>query len=316
MRLDFLVCADHRFVMPCGVTLESLCSQHAKHYVNIHLISDESLTAEDISDLQDIIKRHNENNVLQVYKVTENMMSSWSWYKDNYYPKQVFYRLLCAQLLPTDIDRILYLDCDTIVRKSLEDLWQLDMTNYPIAATPDASEIGRRLGFSEEDVYFNSGVMLINLKYWRDHNSHKLLFDYIDAHRDEIRLPDQDPLNIIFKDNKLELGVSYNLQPIALYKDKYITFPWHKYGTEFRTAQRKPAIIHFAGARPWEKGINHPYKDEWFKYRAKTKWHSVPLEPSRVTLKTHAKNLLRMILTPFGICHYVRDYYNRSIKLQ
>ncbi len=315
MRLDILVCADHGFVMPCGVTLESLCSNNAGNEVHVHLITDASLTAEDISQLEEVILRHNPNNSLRIYRMNESLLASWDWYNDGYYPVQVFYRLVCAELLPPDIDRILYLDCDTIVRHPLYALWKVDLGDHPVGVVVDASEVGRRLGFGSDDVYFNSGVMLINLKYWREHNCSKALFDYIEAHRDQIRLPDQDPLNIIFKDNKKLLDLSYNLQPIAIYKDKYVTFPWRKY-PEFRKAQRDPAIIHYAGARPWEKGIKHPYLSEWFKYRQQTRWKDTPQSPSRVKLATHLKNGLRMLLTPFGICHYVRDYYNRDLRLE
>jgi lipopolysaccharide biosynthesis glycosyltransferase len=190
------------------------------------------------------------------------------------------------------------------------------MSNHPIAASPDASESGKRLGFNDDDVYFNSGVLLINLKYWREHDCQSQLFEFIDNHKNEFPLPDQDPLNIIFKDSKLHLDLRYNLQPIALYKDYYVSFPWHKYEDEFRRAQVNPAIIHYAGVRPWEKRCKHPYKEEWFKYRAMTKWTNMPLAPSRITATTRLKNFIRMLLTPFGVCHYVRDYYNRNMHLE
>lgn len=315
MDINILICADHGFVMPCGIALQALCANHKDNIVHVYLITDESFTEEDRSDIKQIVLSSNADNTISFLLATDDMMSAWSWHKNSYYPKQVFYRLLCADLLLESVDRILYIDCDVIVRKSLAELWDMDLQDSPLAACPDASERGFRIGFNENDEYYNSGVLLMNMDYWRKNNCKKQLFDFIDAHPGEYRLPDQDPLNIIFKETKKHLDIKYNLQPIALYKDKYIEFNWQKYGEEFRNAQINPSIIHFAGARPWEKGCTHPYKEEWYKYQRMTKWADVPLRPSRVTIKEHLKNVIRAILTPIGICHYVYDYYNRNLKL-
>lgn len=315
MNINILICADHGFVMPCGVALKSICANNTENNICVYLITDESFTEQDRQDITDIVKSYNKDNTVSFLIATDDLMSAWSWHKNNYYPKQVFYRLLCTDLLPETIDRILYVDCDVIVRCSLTELWGMDLNDSPLAACPDASELGFRLGFTEDDEYYNSGVLLINIDYWRKNDCKKQLFDFIDAHPGEFRLPDQDPLNIIFKETKKHLDIKYNLQPIAIYKNKYITFSWQKYGEEFYNAQTNPFIIHFAGSRPWEKGCTHPYKDEWYKYQRLTKWVNLPLKPSRVTMQTHIKNAIRMLLTPFGICHYVSDYYNRNLIL-
>ena len=254
MDINILICADHGFVMPCGIALQALCANNKDNIVHVYLITDESFTEEDRYDIRQIVLSSNADNTISFLLATDDMMSAWSWHKNSYYPKQVFYRLLCADLLPESVDRILYIDCDVIVRRSLTELWDMDLQDSPLAACPDASERGFRIGFNETDEYYNSGVLLMNMDYWRKNDCKKQLFDFIDAHAGEYRLPDQDPLNIIFKETKKHLDIKYNLQPIALYKDKYITFPWQKYGAEFRNAQTDPSIIHFEGARPWEKG--------------------------------------------------------------
>jgi len=316
MTINILICADHGFVMPCGVALKSICANNQDNQVCVYLITDETFTEEDKQDITDIVKSYRNDNELSILLATDDLMSAWSWHKNCYYPKQVFYRLLATDLLPEYVERILYVDCDVIVRKSLDELWQIDLSDSPLAACTDASERGYRLGFTNDDEYYNSGVMLMNIAFWRQYNCKDVLFEYIDAHPGEFRLPDQDPLNIIFKTTKTHLDIKYNLQPIALYKDKYIEFNWHKCENELRNAQTNPSIIHFAGCRPWEKGCTHPYKEEWYKYQRLTKWADMPLKPSRVTMQTHIKNLIRAILTPFGICHYVYDYYNRTLKLK
>lgn len=313
-NIDVMVVADHGFVMQCGVMLMSLCSSNKDSQVNIHLMTDETFTNEDRTDIENIVKYVNAQNTLSVNVITDDMLGDW----DNghsYYTKHVFFRLF-IDLLPSNIDRVLYLDSDIIVRNHLSELWDIDLSGFAVAGAPDASEQGFSHGFVRgNDVYFNAGVLLMNLTYWRENHCKDILFSYINEHRAELRLNEQDAMNIIFKETKKHLDIKYNLQPIALYKDKYITFPWQKYGAEFRNAQINPSIIHFAGARPWEKGCTHPYKEEWYKYQRMTKWADVPLRPSRVTMKEHLKNVIRAILTPIGICHYVYDYYNRNLRL-
>ena len=80
----------------------------------------------------------------------------------NHISKATYYRLLIADILPKEIDRVLYLDCDIIVNDSLEELWGIDMTGKAIAASP---QIGsghdcERLGYPIEDGYFNAGQFL------------------------------------------------------------------------------------------------------------------------------------------------------------
>ena len=92
--------------------------------------------------------------------------------RDDYALVAVYYRLLAPRLLPTSLGKVLYLDCDIIVRRSLRELWNTDITGCALAAVPDLceKENGKALDLPIGAKYFNSGVLLINLWFWRENN--------------------------------------------------------------------------------------------------------------------------------------------------
>lgn len=86
-----------------------------------------------------------------------------------------FYRLLLSSLLPGDVDKVLYLDCDTLVLGSLKYLWNEQLIDYSIAGVLDT--VGfyakKAIGLQKNDIYINAGVVLINLKQWRNSDLEK-----------------------------------------------------------------------------------------------------------------------------------------------
>ena len=84
-----------------------------------------------------------------------------------------YYRLLMSDILPIGVEKVIYLDCDIIVRKSLIELWECDITNYAIGAIHQITreiEDATRLNYPIEYGYFNAGVLLIYIAYWRKNN--------------------------------------------------------------------------------------------------------------------------------------------------
>ena len=109
----------------------------------------------------------------------------------------VYYRLLAPRLLPDTIEKVLYLDSDLIVRKSLAPLWNTDIADRPLAAVPDyiGGTAGRDLGLPDGTKYFNSGVLLMNLQYWRRTVSytHLILFNRHRCGRQQVLISSKKP---------------------------------------------------------------------------------------------------------------------------
>ena len=315
--MNIVLCADHKFVMPCGVLICSICMNNKNSIIHFYIITDDSLTNEDKADIENILTTTNPQTSIVYLYVLEKFVQKISWYKNNYYPKQIFYRLFMSELLPDDVDKVIYLDCDIIVRKSIEELWRMPLNDNYVGIVPDGGsgslETYNRLQYSIELGYFNSGVMLVNIAQWRKDDIFQKILNYIEDNKNSIVLGDQDPMNYLFRCKKVHVPMKYNVQPSFLYLYKYMSFSIYQYKEELDEARKNPVVLHFAGCRPWEKGCNHPYKEEFFKYQSKTKWKDTPLIKVNRSCSYYVKEFSRKILTPFGICHYVSDYFDRNI---
>ncbi len=133
------------------------------------------------------------------------------------YPHEIYYRIFAAQYLPANLDRVLYLDPDLIVNRSILSLYHIDMEDYYFAA---ASHIGPllqkvnelRLNMDEESLYINSGVMLINLALLRKEQQMQDVFDFIEKYAHALILPDQDIISSLYGSRILALDTfRYNM---------------------------------------------------------------------------------------------------------
>ena len=125
------------------------------------------------------------------------------------YPQEMYYRLLAPWLLPRHLDRILYLDPDTLIINPIRPLWETDLEGKLFGA---ASHTGKtelvnninqvRLGTTQK--YFNSGVLLINLEAGREEVTPERIFTYAAERGRELLLPDQDILNALYGERILE----------------------------------------------------------------------------------------------------------------
>ena len=217
-------------------------------------------------------------------------------------------RLFIASLLPESIDKVIYADCDTVFVDSIEELWERDISGHPVGMTDGAQNMAYRklLGLSGEGIYFNSGLLLINLKLWREEQSEQAFIDYIVSRNGYVTFPDEGVLNAVFDGRIKLLPLRYNaitaifafsyeeLCHIKSLKDFYSP-------QEVEEAKKSPVMVHFTNnfympLRPWMKGCVHPYTQSYLKYRNMTPWREEPLwEDSR--------SMLKKLYT--GYCHKV-----------
>ena len=122
-------------------------------------------------------------------------------------------RLFMSLLLPEDIDKVLYLDCDTLVLKSLEELWDINIENFMCAGVEDPAPIALKetIGFKAEDTYINSGVLLINLKKWRENNIVDDFLKFLKEYEGKAFHHDQGIINGVLKGQILKIHPKFNL---------------------------------------------------------------------------------------------------------
>ena len=234
----------------------------------------------------------------------ENMLPTTAWW-----PIEVYFRLNLIELLPKDVDRILYLDGDMIVNKDLSELYCTDIDGYDLAASYDVcledasleDFLTHRNSLLEElyidKTYINSGMLLLNIKRMR---SLYTFSDYMEALKKlefKVRTPDQDLINLLHR------GLIRHLDP------RRYNYPGYKVYYEvgdYRTAKESIEIIHFIGLKPWQGGNHIHYSTEriWWEYAIKTPYASELMEnyifesvtdktvEDRVRVEKNAKDIL------------------------
>jgi lipopolysaccharide biosynthesis glycosyltransferase len=205
-------------------------------------------------------------------------------------------RLWVEEFFDEAVDRVLYLDADTVVTGSIAELWgaELDGALFGAVDIPGADRGVELLGLRPEDGYFNSGVLLFDLKQWRESRALDTLLAYIDAHPHEMSFTlDQDALNGCFHDRRKHLDYRWNAV-WTFFQD----LPLPGLDRSACAAVRRDArIIHFNSSnKPWSYFCNHPRKGEYEKYLRMTEWRNF-VPPDR-TMVNRLRKLASIILPP------------------
>ena len=218
-----------------------------------------------------------------------------------------FNRLFLTEFIPPEIDRVLYLDSDTIIENSLSELWNTDLEGYYLAGVDDCLSSHYRdiVEIDENGTYCNSGVLLINLKKWREENITVRFLRVLEDNNGYFVFNEQSILNSVFSGKIKILPQNYNVNSLVYlfsYKELMKLRKPYRYSynpEDLADAKSHPILTHFTGnfyvgKRPWIEGSDHPHKDAYLYYKNLSLWKDDPLNND--TRKTGSK-----IYT--GFCH-------------
>ncbi len=184
-----------------------------------------------------------------------------------YFTLAVYFRIKLPDLIP-DAERIVYLDCDLIVRKSLKPLFEIDLKGNALAAVENPFFTRHKeLQMPAGVAYLNSGVLIFNAKKFRENGISSTIFEFANVHKDNLMYVDQDAINGTLYNSWLELPVTWNFQTIF-----YIKNNEGEPIKELSTQQylKDPAIVHFTTkSKPWHFMNDHPFKKEFIRYYKK-----------------------------------------------
>jgi lipopolysaccharide biosynthesis glycosyltransferase len=205
--------------------------------------------------------------------------------------KAAFLRLLIPECLPKKIDKVIYLDCDLIVENSISILWDevcLDGVSHaaaqdlsvPYVSDPRGVQLYEERGLSPDTPYFNSGVLVVNLEWWREHEVPKHAFEYVRSRGDAMVFNDQDALNYILAGKWKPLDRRWNVPPKVKNYEKWDDTPFKRsIQDKISMLQRDPYIIHFIGGdKPWMYGVKVPWQDRYFQYLRESEWFANKIE--------------------------------------
>lgn len=279
---------------------KNVCKKE-KGEVNIVLITDSRYTPPTMTSMYSAIKNKCENSIYNFYIVTENItpQDKEALYQlKNIAPQSVNITIIAREepdlpyehmqrflqykvgmhkiYLPEilkNLDKVIYMDGDTIVLKDLRQLYDIDVSAVYAAVAKDGiyyrfPKEMEEMGLDKRGFYFNSGVMLYNLSLQRQDNIVSKLIDYIKTHEDFYG--DQDVLNVVFGDKLKLMSYRYNCISTFFEADD-LNFLSQYYGEPLPKdtfyIYENATIIHYAGDKPWQENYKPLYlKELWFRY--------------------------------------------------
>jgi lipopolysaccharide biosynthesis glycosyltransferase len=261
--MDIAVCINKKFLQHFYAMLSSLATNTSLKKIRIHIIHRDF----NYNDMEEI------RNVWEKIKIFE-----FFFYKMNnkifknipiiaeHLTVESLYRLDLARILPNTIERVVYLDSDLIVLGDIRELNEIDISNYYVAAVEEIDYfLSENLSLETPRNYFNAGVMILNLKIWRENNFRETLINYAKTTSKMLYCLDQDILNGVLRGNWLRLPPEWNITRSYFdSSDIYMKFYTKRY---FSSIKENPKIIHYTTqSKPWHYFDKHPYKEKYFYY--------------------------------------------------
>jgi lipopolysaccharide biosynthesis glycosyltransferase len=180
-----------------------------------------------------------------------------------------YYRISIPDVLPDVEERALYIDCDLVVEGDVLELQAIQFEQHEaIAAVQD---ISRTAAYRQLDIpsnqYFNSGVMLLNLPFWRSKKISDQVRQFKINSSHLLTTNDQCALNGVLWNHWQRLPPSWNQQS-GVYKRRLRRKGTGYTEKEIDEAILHPKIIHYVGARkPWSPDCPHPLRHRYHLYR-------------------------------------------------
>jgi lipopolysaccharide biosynthesis glycosyltransferase len=296
-RVNIVFASDRNYIQHLGAALVSLLFNNRELAFTVYIISS-GMTAKDRRNIDEIVQgydcevRHlTVSDDLFVKLATEHPM----------YPKGIYYRLLIPSLI--DEKKVLYLDSDMIVNGSIRELYETELGDNYVGAIEDPGfDRHDKLRMDKSAIYFNSGMMLINLTKWKETNLQKRIIDFIEKHPEDIWFPDQCGLNSVINGQWKKVPLKFN-QFSSLF-DADFESRFGCFGKEeLQEAKTKPVIIHYtSGSKPWHFKNRHPYKSYYWKYLKMTPWkHAIysdlmPMHLLKSIIPKDMKTVIKKVL--------------------
>ena len=301
-----IACAsDDKYAIMMGAMIKSIEINHkTSERINIYII-DKGITK---SNKEKILKSIKSKKIKLIWKkINKKILEKLKAIGKSIDLTAHYYRLLIPYLLPKNIEKVIYLDCDLLVLEDISKLWNISLDNYLIAAIQDGCnrrlEQGvpnyKELNLDGQSKCFNTGVLVINFKKWRKEKISEKVILCTEENKNNIILWDQYGLNVILNNNWMELDNSWNMFQM------------------FQLKQSPPKILHYVIPKlkpiyPSHSGDyttllfnyldKHSYTTLFFNYLDKTSWKGWrPYKKINKNMVVGERSELPMLLKRLGL---------------
>lgn len=275
--ITIVTVCDNQFAVLLAALLKSIESNYVSDApIDLYIVND-NITETNIQKINKVIVSDKIKIIWK--KLEEAIPPQLKLPLDNTtFPANTYARICIPHFIDQKATRAIYMDVDMILLKNVMELWQVDLEGYAVGAVADRSEVVgspwggiknyKQLGLSPDSGYFNSGLLIIDTRKWRELKVAEKAFRCSVDNIEFVSFADQYSLNVIFNEKWKALDARWNSYAQGDIKD--------------------PFLIHFTGMKPIFKGYtgNAHYKDIFFSYLNQTPW-------SNFTAKSNLFRLLK-----------------------
>lgn len=265
--MNLLFTLNENYLDPLYTVLRSIFRSNDKEEITVYLMH-QNIPQKKITEVQQFITEYEHT----FFSIDCKNLFSEEVVVNRYYSIEMYYRLLAPFVLPTELDRILYLDPDIVNLQPFSSFYEQNFEgNLFVATTHDYATKwiqpinNIRLGTLSSEDYFNTGVILMNLPLIRKTRNREEIFAAIKINKKRLVLPDQDIFNYLYwKEVKEADWQIYNLDA-RFYSQLNRVFP-RKFSNEW--VEEKVVFIHYCGKhKPWIERDDYRYKlGEYYYY--------------------------------------------------
>ena len=293
-------CNDY-YIPQTGISIISLCENNKdSESINIYFIG-KDVSLENISMLQSIAEGYGRHFIyINFDKIAYDLnISAIGRHIETIYTKVFFTRI-------EGLDKIIYLDSDTVIDGSLESLWNDDISDVYMGVVQTFSKIKKQLGMDECTPFFNDGMAIVNVDYCRRHDLTEKVLKVIAEYNGNPPTLSEGALNKVCQGHVKFISLRWNCMAGILYfgrlNMKYLSSMLDQYTIkDLEESCSSPVVIHYLTAfynRPWFAPCSHPFKEKYYYYQSKSPWKDVkPLyKPLPLRLK-----LIDLCFRIFGV---------------
>lgn len=306
MNIDIVVCSDNNYIQHCMGMLCSLYEHNKENHIILHFLRNGELTEKNESFITDITKRY--GHEVRFYSVDETPLEGVQFRKKRPLTMAAYYRLLLPDIL-SHLDKVLYLDCDMTIMGDISELFELELDKYALAAClddmPHDNQHRLQLHMQVGERTFNTGMMMCNLKYWRDHGSVGRMIEYAKRPKKQILLHDQDVFNYEFKGQWFLLPPKWNR---LSHRSQCINY-WGYQQFDREEYLNAPKIVHHF-VKPWFD-VYKPGKSLYLKYVRLSGFEPIVLKHVSISerMKVYGTNIM------YFFKRYINPYVPNIIYL-
>ena len=269
-----VVCAgDCNFIKPIQVMIKSI-EVNTSAPVNVYILQ----KGWSMEEKKETIRKFSEEKIKIHFIQMDQEIPAEQLKISATIPIEAYYRLFLDKLLPEAMEQVIYLDGDILVEGDIKELWEIPMDGKALMAatemfheayyvsSPLALRIWKKMRIPEKQKYFNSGVLKVNLKKWRQEKSGEKIIQYLTENKEDVLWHDQDGLNAVLWNDRKELPAEWNVMTALFYETDYSRIDITE--KEAKMWMEHPKILHYTNSKekPWKETCRHPRKDRYFIY--------------------------------------------------